>query len=231
MDKKKIKIVLVFSLAILLMAILTIILWPYIVSLAKEETRIQLKEYLDSIGIGGWFLMLGIQILQIVIAFLPGEAVELVMGAIYGPWLGLFTCLLGILIGSIIVYFLARLIGKPFVRLFVKDEDLKKYKFLQNPMKVEMTVFILFFIPGTPKDVLTYISPMVPIKPLRFFLIATFARIPSVITSTIMGDQFISGNYEITILVFVITALISITGIIINNRFINKKQNEKNKTT
>lgn len=227
MDKKKIKIVLVFSLAILLMALLTIILWPYIVSLAKEETRIQLKEYLDSIGIGGWFLMIGIQILQIVIAFLPGEAVELIMGAIYGPWLGLFTCLLGILIGSIIVYFLARLIGKPFVSLFVKDEDLKKYKFLQNPMKVEMTVFILFFIPGTPKDVLTYISPMVPIKPLRFFLIATFARIPSVITSTIMGDQFISGNYEITILVFVITALISITGIIINNRFINKKQNEK----
>lgn len=227
MDKKKLRAIIIFSFVILLMVILTIVLWPYIASLAKEETRVQLKEYLDSIGIGGWFLMLGIQILQIVIAFLPGEAVELVMGAIYGPWLGLFTCLLGILLGSIIVYFLARVVGKPFVRLFVKNDDFKKYKFLQNPLKVEMTVFILFFIPGTPKDVITYISPMVPIKPLRFFLIATFARIPSVITSTIMGDQFISGNYEITILVFVITALISIAGIVINNKFISKKQNEE----
>ena len=57
------------------------------------------------------------------------------------------------------------------------EEDLKKYKFLQDPMKIEMTVFILFFIPGTPKDALIYLAPLIPISPIKFFLIATFARI------------------------------------------------------
>ena len=102
----------------------------------------------------------------------------------------------------------------------------EKYKFLKNTKKIELTIFILFFIPGTPKDALTYLAPFVPIKPKKFFVISTIARIPSVITSTILGDQIIKGNYLIAIIVFVITAIISIGGILFNNYYTKRKQNE-----
>jgi uncharacterized membrane protein YdjX (TVP38/TMEM64 family) len=226
MDKKKIKSIIVFGFFLILFVSLTIGFWPFIKSLSSEEGRNEFKNYIDSLGIGGWFIMLGIQILQVVIAFLPGEPIEIVMGVFYGPWMGMVTCLIGILIGTVIIYILAKLIGKPFVRLFIDEEDFKKYKFLQDPRKIEMTVFILFFIPGTPKDALTYIAPFIPIKSRKFFVIATFARIPSVITSTILGNEIIEGNYLNAIIVFVVTAVISILGIIFNNYYTKKKQDE-----
>ena len=163
--------------------------------------------------------MLGIQVLQIVVAFLPGEPIEIIMGVLYGSFGGLFTCLFGILLGSMIVYVLTKLIGIPFVKLFIDLDDLKKYKFLNDSKRLDLTVFILFFIPGTPKDALTYLAPFLPIKAKRFFLIATIARIPSVITSTILGHELIEGNYTNAIIVFVITALISIGGILFHHYF------------
>ena len=89
------------------------------------------------------------------------------------------------------------------------------------------TVFILFFIPGTPKDPLTYIAPIAPIHPIKYLLIATFARFPSIITSTILGDRIAEGDYMMAIVVFLITALISVLGIILGNKFIKAKQSEK----
>lgn len=224
MNKKNLKSIIVFVCFLVLMVVATILLWPIIESLFSEEGRISFKEKIDSFGVGGWFVMLGVQILQIIVAFLPGEPIEIAMGMFYGSFGGLFTCLLGIFIGSIIVYLLAKIIGLPFVRLFVKEEDFEKFKFLKDPLKVEMTVFILFFIPGTPKDALTYLSPFIPMKKRRFFLISTIARIPSVVTSTILGDQLIEGNYLTAIVVFIITAIISVAGIIFNNYYTKRKQ-------
>lgn len=225
--RQKIVSICVFAVLITLMVVLTIVFWPYISSLSEEENRIAFKEKLDSFGIGGWFIMVGIQVAQVVIAFLPGEPIEILMGVLYGPWVGMLTTMVGILIGTLIIYFLAKKIGKPFIRLFVSDEDFKKFKFLNNPTKIELTTFILFFIPGTPKDVLTYIVPLTPINPKKFFLISVFARIPSIITSTLIGDSLMEGNLTLTIVVFAITAIISVAGIIINNKYVAKKQKEE----
>ena len=95
---------------------------------------------------------------------------------------------------------------------------------MQNQKRVELTVFLLFFIPGVPKDVLVYMAPFLPIKPVRFFVIATIARIPSVITSTVLGDQLIEGNIISSIIVFAVTAVVSIAGILFHNFYIKKKE-------
>lgn len=209
------------------MVVLTVIFWPYIESLATEEGREQFKEWVDGLGFGGWLVTLGIQLLQIFIALIPGEPVELMLGFVWGPWLGTLTCLLGIFIGTATIYCLVRWLGMKFVRKVVGTDDLTKYKFLSDKNKVEITVFILFFIPGTPKDALTYIAPIAPIHPVKYLLIATFARIPSIITSTILGDSVAEGNYLLAIIVFVITALISILGIIFGNKYIEKRQEKR----
>lgn len=212
---------------IALMGILTLIFLPYIQGLATEEGRAEFKAWIDSIGFVGWLVTLGIQLLQIFVAFIPGEPVELMLGYVWGPWLGTLTCLVGIFIGTLTIFFLVRRLGMRFVRKMVGTDDLTKYKFLSDKNKLELTIFILFFIPGTPKDPLTYIAPIAPIHPIKYLLIATFARFPSIITSTILGDRIAEGDYMMAIVVFLITALISVLGIILGNKFIKAKQAEK----
>lgn len=214
---------------VLLMGVATLIFWPYIEALGTEEGRGQFKAFVDASGFLGWLVTLGIQLLQIFVAFIPGEPVELMMGYVWGPWLGTFTCLLGIFIGTLTIYLLVRKLGMRFVRRVVGTDDLTKYRFLSDPNKVDITVFILFFIPGTPKDALTYIAPIAPISPPKYLLIATFARIPSVITSTILGDSLAAGDYLMAVIVFVITALISVLGIVFGNKYIEKKRRIREK--
>ncbi|MBQ8413900.1 MAG: TVP38/TMEM64 family protein [Clostridia bacterium] len=222
--KKLIKDSIPIIIFLLLMVALTILLWPYIKELSTEEGREQFKAWVDGLGFGGWLVTLGIQLLQIFVALIPGEPVELMLGFVWGPWLGTFTCLLGIFIGTATIYFLVGKLGMRFVRKVVGTDDLTKYKFLSDKNKVEITVFILFFIPGTPKDALTYIAPFAPIHPVKYLLIATFARIPSIITSTILGDSVAEENYLLAIIVFVITAIISVLGIVLGNKYVEKRQ-------
>lgn len=209
------------------MGIITIILWPYIEGLATEEGREEFKTWVDGLGFGGWLVTLGIQLLQIFVALIPGEPVELMLGYVWGPWLGTLTCLIGIFIGTLTIFLLVRKFGMKFVKRVVGTDDLTKYKFLSNKNKVDITIFILFFIPGTPKDALTYIAPIAPISPIKYLLIATFARIPSIITSTLLGDSIAEGNWILAVIVFAITAAISIAGIVFGNKFIENKQKKK----
>ena len=231
MNRKRIFDILKKSLPVIVfvavMGILTLILWPYVEGLATPEGREEFKVWVDGLGFGGWLVTLGIQLLQIFVALIPGEPVELMLGYVWGPWLGTLTCLIGIFIGTATIFLLVRKFGMKFVSRFVDPEELKRYKFLRDKNKVDITVFILFFIPGTPKDALTYIAPIAPIGAVKYLLIATFARIPSIITSTILGDSIADGKWVLALVVFAITAVISVLGIILGNRYIeHKKKNE-----
>lgn len=218
---------------IVIMAVLTIVFWPYVSALGTEEGRAEFKAFVDELGFWGWLITLGIQLLQIFLAFIPGEPVELLMGYLWGEIGGMLTCLLGIFIGTTVIYFLSRKLGMSFIRKVVGSDDLTKYRFLRDKNKVELTIFILFFIPGTPKDALTYIAPLAPIHPVKYILIATFARIPSIITSTLLGDSVAEEKYLTAIIVFVITAIISVLGIVFGNKYIEhrrmKKENSEKK--
>lgn len=236
MDKKlNIKELLKNSIPIIIflavMGVLTLVFWPYIERLGTEEGRIAFKTWIDSLGFGGWLVTLGIQLLQIFVAFIPGEPVEILLGYVWGPWLGMLTCLIGIFIGTLTIFLLVRKLGMKFVKNVVGTDDLSKYKFLSDKNKVDITVFILFFIPGTPKDALTYIAPIAPISPIKYLLIATFARIPSIITSTLLGDSIAEGDWIFAVLVFAFTAVISLVGIILGNKFVEKKNENKENIT
>ena len=196
---------------------------PQIKELATPEGREAFKTWIDGLGFGGWLVTLGIQLLQVFVAFIPGEPVELVLGYVWGPWLGALTCVLGIFIGTATIYLFVKKLGRKFVSRVVGDRDLTRYKFLSTKSRAELTVFILFFIPGTPKDALTYIAPIAPIPTASYLLITTLARIPSVVTSTLLGDSIADGKYLMAIIVFAVTALISILGIIFGNKYVEKK--------
>lgn len=228
MNKKE-KVINIIKISIICLLIITaitliIIYLPNIYKLIDKDNQDNLINKIRSKGIKGWFIFLLIQILQVVISFIPGEPVEVIGGVIYGAFGGLLTCMLGCLIGSMIVYFLSFKIGKSFIKLFVKEKDFNEVKFLKNEKRVEELVFIFYFIPGTPKDIITYLAPYTKIKPLKFFLISTFARIPSIITSTWAGSSISKNNWGLTIGVFLGTFLIALLGLFIRQKIFNKKE-------
>ncbi len=228
--KSKLAKIIKIVLAVLIIAALifaAVKLFPWFISLKDAENRDLFKQQIDSMGIWGALLFLGLQVLQIVVAVLPGEPVEIIAGMLYGTVVGMLMCLIGIFIGSAIVYGLVKLFGKNIIDKIFKKEETSKFEFLRNTEKIEMMVFILFFIPGTPKDALTYFSPLLNIKPIRFFIIATIARIPSVITSTYAGASIIAGKWWQTVIVFAISGILGILGIWIHNKIINRNKEKK----
>ncbi len=196
-----------------LMIALSLISLPYINLLSETETQQTFKAWVTSLGVGGWLLVLSIQIVQIVIAFIPGEPVEILAGVLYGGFGGLFLCLFGCLVASSGVFMLSKRFGTPLVsKLFTKSK-LDEFAFLKNAKKLETIVFILFLIPGTPKDMLTYLVGTSPMRITQFLAISTFARIPSVISSTFIGSTIRQGEWEAAALIFVLTAVLGIVGI------------------
>lgn len=121
---------------------------------------------------------------------------------------------------SIAIFLLVRKFGKRFVYDFCDREKVKKIEnneLFQNSQKIEMIMIILFLIPGTPKDLLVYMGGLLPIKPLRFILISTFARFPSVITSTLAGENFAVGDWKMSVILYVgILLLVAVIVFMIN---------------
>lgn len=206
---------------VVLLIVAAILLMPYVIQLKDEAIRDAFREYIHSKGIGGVFILLGIQVLQVVIAIIPGEVVEVLSGLLYGTWGGYLICTIGLTIGTVIIYYTVRVLGYSVITRVVDAKKLAKYKFLHNQKRLEVIVFILFFIPGTPKDMLTYFIPFTKIKPLHFFVISTIARIPSIISSTFAGSSIGDGKWVQTIIIFAVIGAVGLLGIVFNERIIN----------
>ena len=88
-------------------------------------------------------------------------------------------------------------------------------------------MIILFIIPGTPKDLLVYIAGLLPIKPLRFILISTFARLPSVVSSTFAGNTLMKGDWQSSLVIYVITFILVGIIVFIANKFDKSKTTEE----
>lgn len=190
-----------------------------ITELAREPES--LAGLLNSYGWKGVLVFIGMQILQVVVAAIPGEFVQIAGGYIYGTWLGTLYSLTGIVLGSVLVFFIARLLGYPVVRLFVSTKQLKKYSFMINSKKTDAAMFVLFLIPGIPKDVLTYIAGITPVRPLKFFAIITIGRLPALLASSYIGSSTEKGNYVIVILLSVAAVILFFVGILLKDRIIN----------
>lgn len=206
------------ALVLFAMVPITILAIPKVMALTQPHTRELLQRQLESQGIGGWIAFLGIQVIQVVVAMIPGEPIEILAGILYGPLWGTLTCMLGIFIGSIIVYLLVRKLGMPIVSIFIDPEKFQNLRILQDERRFERIAFLLFFIPGTPKDLLTWAAGLIHIRPLRFFILSTIARLPSILTSTLAGTTLLSGDFSTTVLIFVATGCVSMVGLWVHKK-------------
>lgn len=191
-----------------LMALAMWRLWPYVKSG-------DIFNHIKNHGIEGAFLFICLFIIQILCAFIPGEPFEIAAGTIYGPWLGLALCLISIFLGTVIIYYGVKLMG---VKSIDNNPKFQKFKFLKDPAKAYDLIFILFLIPGTPKDFLTFCGPFLPISPMRFIAASVLGRVPSIITSTLAGNSLMERNYKMMAIYFAISAVMAAIGIYINKK-------------
>lgn len=211
-----------FIIVVIILIVLTIHLFPIMKDLSTIEGQIEFKNRVSNIGPMGYLVLFGLQFAQMFLAILPGEPIEVLAGMYYGTFGGLIFIFVSVFIISTIIFFAVKKYGKKFVYGFCSKEKIEKIensKLFQNPKKIEWIMLILFLMPGTPKDLLIYIAGLLPVKPLRFILISTFARFPSVISSTLVGSSLLKGNWKFSISIYVVTFIIVALIIFIINKF------------
>lgn len=207
---------------VILLVILTVYLFPVIKNLSTPNGQMEFKDKVENMGMMGYLALFGLQFAQIFLAILPGEPIEVLVGMCYGGIGGLIFIEISVFIITTIIFFLVKKLGRRFVYSFCskeKIEKIEKSKLFQNPKKIECIMLILFLIPGTPKDLLVYIAGLLPVKPFRFILISTFARFPSIISSTFAGKSLVMGNWKFSLFIYAITFIIVGILIFIINKF------------
>ena len=217
----------VVSVAVLvaLVTLGSVLLGPKIVTFVEDPEK--MRELLGSEDPISYLIFIGRQFLQIVFAFIPGEVVEVGAGYIYGTVKGTLLCLVGVAPATALVFGLTRLLGHKFTEIMIYSRDLKKLKFLNDERKLTVILFLLYFLPGTPKDLITYFAGVTKIKTAPFFIISIFCRLPSILTSTLAGSQLGKENYLISAIIFAVTGVIAVGGWIVYQQLSKRSKREK----
>ena len=139
-------------------------------------------------------VLICINFMQVVIAFIPGEIVEQACGLL-GPYIGTLICLVSTVAGSCFVLLLVRKFGRNLVYAIYPKEKIDSISFLHDHKKRNFLTVALFFIPGTPKDILTYAIGLTDMSIPLYIALTTLARLPSIVMSTVSGD-WISDSIE-----------------------------------
>ena len=171
----------------------------------------------------GAFIMISVSAVQVIVAFIPGELVEIASGYIFGTIPGTLLVLVGVTIGSVCAMLLSRKFGIKLVRTFYPNEDINSLPILRNKKERNILTFIIFLIPGTPKDMLTYVIGLTDMKIWQYLLLTTFARIPSIISSAAGGNAVGEAKFASSVFIFSLIAICSIIGVLIYKKIKAKK--------
>ncbi len=143
--------------------------------------------FLDSLGPLSFLGFILLQTLQVVAAPVPGEVTGFIGGYLYGPVLGILLSTIGLTGGSMIAFSLSRIFGRPFIDGFAKPATIERYSYLLHH-KGAFLVFLLFLIPGFPKDFLCYILGLGHLSTKEFFVISTVGRFSGTVLLTLGGN-------------------------------------------
>lgn len=166
-------------------------------------------------------------ILQVLIAVIPGEPLELAGGYAFGALEGTLLCLAAATLGSILVFLLVRKFGIRLAEVFFSKEKLHSLSFLKSSKRREILFFILFSIPGTPKDLLCYFAGLTDMRFSSWLLICTVGRLPSLVTSTVGGSALGDGSHLFAIAVFAVTLLVSGAGLLIYRKICERHKRKE----
>lgn len=199
------------------------------VQMAQEPEKF--RAWVDGYGVLGKIVFVGMVVLQVLVAFIPGEPIELAAGYAFGFLEGSILTLAGFLIGSAMVYALVKKYGVKLVEVFFDRNKINEFSFLKNPKKTRAIALILMTIPGTPKDFLSYFAGLTQLKMGEWLAIVAIGRLPSLITSTVTGAAAGSENYVLSMIMLGITLVITAIGAIYYRRISKQQREEESQST
>jgi uncharacterized membrane protein YdjX (TVP38/TMEM64 family) len=160
------------------------------------QDRAAIRDYLRSWGALAPIVFVSMQALQVVVAPVPGEITGFVGGFVFGTWLSVLYSTIGLTLGSALAFAAARIMGFPLVKLLVKEQTLEKLHFVTEP-RGAVTAFLLFAIPGLPKDLLSYLLGLSPMRFTTFLLVCGLGRIPGTIVLALSGAALYKENWKL----------------------------------
>lgn len=191
------------------------------------EDPAQFQALVDSYGIWSRLIFVGMVVLQVIVAFIPGEPIELAAGYAFGFLEGSLLTLAGFVVGSWLVFALVRKFGVKLVEVFFSPEKIHKFSFLKNPKKTRTIAFLLMLIPGTPKDFLSYFAGLTQLTLKQWLLIVVVGRVPSLITSTATGAAAGQQNYMLSAVMLAVTLLLTLAGIFYYRAICRQQKSEE----
>ncbi len=139
-------------------------------------------------------IFIGLQVVQVVAAPLPGEVTGFVGGILFGPWWGVVYSTIGLTIGSWLAFMLARLLGRPIVERIASRETIERYDYVMKH-KGLLLAFLMFLIPGFPKDILCYVLGLGHMQQRDFLIVSASGRLLGTVLLTIGGTFFRDAHY------------------------------------
>ena len=193
-----------------------------------------LKAWIDEHYALGILVMILLCAVQVVIALIPGELLEIAAGYAFGGFVGSLVCIVGLTLGSVVAIMLARKFGRRLVESLYPREKIDALPIISTPKKRNAMTFLLFLIPGTPKDLFTYVIGMTEMSIPLYIALTAFARLPSIVMSTIGGGALGDGKFGHAIVIFIIAGVISgcgyLTYLAIQSRHKKRSKQAKERT-
>jgi uncharacterized membrane protein YdjX (TVP38/TMEM64 family) len=187
---------------------------------ASQARKERVTMFLASFGPYSAAVFVLLQALQVVISPIPGELTGVAGGYVYGRANGFILSTLGLTLGSWVAFELSSILGRPFVEKLVKKDLLQKFDFLTTNTGATIA-FLLFLIPGFPKDVLCYILGLSRMRLSTFLIVSVVGRIPGTYLLTLQGASVRNEQYWTTVIFAVISAASLFTAYIYRARLFN----------
>lgn len=212
-------------LAVIFIYILGYCIGRPLVHFVSEPEKFQL--WVEEKGILGVLAFMGMNILQVLLAVIPGGPFEIGAGYAFGVVKGSLICDIAMTIASVIIFLFVKKFGLRFVELFVSKEKIESVKFLKSSKRSESIIFLLFLVPGTPKDLLSYLVGLTDMKLSHWIFICGVGRLPAIFLSALSGSALSSARYHLAIILIAAIIMLYVVGIILY-RIHNKRAAEKN---
>ena len=214
-------------LAVIFICILGYFIGRPLVQFVSEPEKFQL--WVDEKGILGVLAFIGMVILQVLLAIIPGGPFEIGAGYAFGVVKGTLICDVAMTIASVVIFLFVKKFGVRFVELFVSKEKMESVKFLKSSKRSESIIFLFFLVPGTPKDLLSYLVGLTDMKLSHWIFICGVGRLPAIFLSALSGSALSSAKYHLAIILIAAIIMLYVVGIILY-RIHNKQAEQKDAT-
>ena len=178
----------------------------------------KLRTWVTGWGAFAPLIFILLQIMQVVIFIIPGEVPQLAGGYLFGLWQGFLYSFLGIAIGSAINFFLARWLGVPFVHLLFSEEKIKRIEKIATSIHAKIAFFLLFLIPGIPKDIFCYVAGLSPLGFFYFIAVSMLGRFPGLFGSILIGASAAEKKWPLVIILSALAIVLFIVGYLSRNK-------------